>query len=109
MEDIYPLVGARLKIIRARRGLTQQVVSERAGISAAFLSFLETGRKKGSLETYHKLAGALDVTLDTLFRDAPAPALAPAADYGLSLKGLDAAERRAIFRLVNTFKPRARR
>lgn len=108
MDDVYTMVGNRLRQFRIKRGLTQQIVSERAGISAAFLSFLETGRKKGSLETYHKLAGALDVTLDALFKDAPAPVIAPAADYGLSLKGLDAAERRAIFRLVSTFKARRR-
>lgn len=108
MEDIYALVGKRLRAIRDKRGLTQLVVSERAGISSAFLSFLENGRKKGSLETYHKLAGALDVSLDVLFKDAPAPAIAPAADYGLSLKGLGASERRTVFHLVRTLKQRVR-
>ena len=109
MEDIYALVGKRLRAVRAKRGLTQQVVSERAGLSAAFLSFLETGRKKGSLESYHKLAGALDVTLDALFRDAPPPVLPAGGEYGPSLKGLSLSERRAIFRLVTTFKKRPQR
>jgi len=106
MEDVYKMVGTRLRAIRGRRELTQQVVSERAGISSAFLSFLENGRKKGSLETYHKLAGALEIRLDELFREAPPPALAPAADYGPSLKGLKTAERKAVFALVRSLRKR---
>jgi transcriptional regulator with XRE-family HTH domain len=106
VDDIYALVGKRLRAIRQKRLLTQAVVSERAGISSPFLSFLENGRKKGSLESYHKLAGALDVRLDELFREAPPPALTPAADYGPSLKGLKTAERRAVFALVRSLRRR---
>jgi len=72
MEEIYIRVGRKLKEYRARRAQTQAVIAEKAGISIAFLSFLENGRKKGSLESYDKLARALGIGLDRLFRNTPA-------------------------------------
>ena len=74
MEDIYLKVGRKLKEYRAKRAQTQAVIAEKAGISVAFLSFLENGRKKGSLESYDKLARALGVGLDVLFKNTPSPA-----------------------------------
>ena len=106
MESIYTWIGKKLRAFRARRGLTQQVVAEKAGISTPFLSFLETGRKKGSLETYHKLAIALDVGLDSLFKDASSPPPHPAAERSFTLHGLSAQEKRALYQLVNTFRKR---
>ncbi len=106
MENIYTCVGKKLRVLRTRRGLTQQIVAEKAGISTPFLSFLETGRKKGSLETYHKLALALDVGLDALFKDASSPPPHPTAEYPFTLHGLSAQEKRALYQLVNTFRKR---
>jgi transcriptional regulator with XRE-family HTH domain len=70
----------------------------------AFLSFLENGRKKGSLDTYHRLAGALSVPLEALFKDLAPANLPPAPDYPLSMQGMTAAEKRAIYRLINTLR-----
>jgi len=66
VTDIYAIVGKNLQELRKHCGLTQADVAEKAGISVAFLSFLETGRKKGSLDSYQRLAGALGVPLALL-------------------------------------------
>ncbi len=39
-------IGARVRAIRLRRGLTQQVVAGLCGISAGYLSMLETGKRR---------------------------------------------------------------
>lgn len=97
MTDIYAVVGRNLQAMRKRCGLTQADVAEKAGISVAFLSFLETGRKKGSLVTYHRLAGALGVSLAFLVSEKGLKA----GKRGVPSIGIfSAAERQAVYKLA---------
>lgn len=55
------LVGARLRRLRQRRGLTLADVAGRAGVSPQYLSELERGRKDPSSEVLAAVTGALDL------------------------------------------------
>jgi transcriptional regulator with XRE-family HTH domain len=55
-----------VKLWRAHRGLTQQELARRAGISKPYLSQIETGKRQGTVETLNAIARALDVPLDVL-------------------------------------------
>ena len=55
-----------IKIWREYRGLTQQQLAKAVGISAIYLSHIETQRKKGAVGTLKKIATALKVDLDDL-------------------------------------------
>jgi DNA-binding XRE family transcriptional regulator len=55
-----------IKLWREERGLTQQNLAARAGISKPYLSQIETGKRQGTVETLSALAGALDVPIDVL-------------------------------------------
>ena len=55
-----------VKAWREHRGLTQQELADRAGISKPYLSQIETGKRQGTVETLSALARALDVPLDAL-------------------------------------------
>jgi DNA-binding XRE family transcriptional regulator len=55
-----------IKVWREHRGLSQRQLAEAVGARAAYVSQLETGRKRPSLEMAKALAGALSVTLDDL-------------------------------------------
>lgn len=46
--------------------LTQQELSEKAGISKPYLSQIETGKRQGTLGTMAAIAKALAVPLDVL-------------------------------------------
>jgi transcriptional regulator with XRE-family HTH domain len=61
-------VGATIRRLRAAQGLTLADVADRAHISAAMLSRLETGAVSPSLETVAAVAAALGADLPTLFR-----------------------------------------
>ncbi|HEY5808298.1 MAG TPA: XRE family transcriptional regulator [Povalibacter sp.] len=67
-EDLASSVGAAIRRLRSAQGLTLSEVSERAQISAAMLSRLETGAVSPSLETVAAVAAALGADLPTLFR-----------------------------------------
>lgn len=69
-------VGARIREIRSVRGLTQEVLAERARIEPRTLSGMENGRQGASLAVLAALAHALDVPLPALV-DVHGSALAP--------------------------------
>lgn len=58
--------GNPVRVWRRHRGLTARALASRAGISPAFLSEIETGRKEGSVSALKRLAEALSVDLDDL-------------------------------------------
>ncbi len=55
-----------LRVWRRHRGLTQQQVADRAGISKSYLSQLESGKRRGTADVLARLAEALDVAIDDL-------------------------------------------
>lgn len=77
-------IGSRLRAARRERGLTQEQLAERSGVSLGIISDLEQGRRETArITTFTKLAGALGVTLSTLLdrrermeREQPAGVLA---------------------------------
>jgi DNA-binding XRE family transcriptional regulator len=56
-----------LRVWREYRGLTVKQLAERAGVSAPFVSQIETGQREGSVDTMRKLAEVLKISLDDLF------------------------------------------
>ena len=55
-----------IRVWREHRGLSLRALGGKAGISAALLSEIETGKKGGSVHTLAALARVLSVTLDDL-------------------------------------------
>ena len=56
----------RIRVWREHRGLSARELARRAGISGAYVSELESGRKNGRVEPLQRLAVALGVDLDDL-------------------------------------------
>lgn len=57
--DAKRLLGARIKSLRRGRGLTQEQVAERTGLSVNYLSRIERGLENPTLDTLLGLAKAL--------------------------------------------------
>jgi DNA-binding XRE family transcriptional regulator len=55
-----------VRVWRDHRGITQQTLSSAVGISAAFLSQIESGKRIGSAGVLKNLAKALQVDMDDL-------------------------------------------
>jgi transcriptional regulator with XRE-family HTH domain len=62
------LLGKRLAAIRERRGWKQTELAERAGLSVAFISEIENGKRNVSSEKLLQLANALGASIDYLLR-----------------------------------------
>ena len=55
-----------VRVWREHRGLSARALAARAGISAAYLSQIETGKKPGSFDAMAKIARALGVDMEDL-------------------------------------------
>ncbi len=61
------LLGARIKELRKKRGLTQETLSEIIEIDPKHLSRIEVGKSYPSLQTLDKISNALKVELKDFF------------------------------------------
>lgn len=66
-KNIYDIIRIRIKEEREKISLTQEELAYRAGIGSKFLSSIERGVSKPSLDTFIKIVKALNVTSDSLF------------------------------------------
>jgi len=66
-QTIKDTLGKNIKILRARRGLSQADFAEKADISIPFLSNIERGIKYPQPDMLSKIATALGVEVNELF------------------------------------------
>lgn len=62
----YKLIGQQVRAVRKSRNLTQAALAERADLSIPYISHIERGRKKVSLDALVRIANGLDMTVDQL-------------------------------------------
>lgn len=62
----YAIIDGKnpIQVWREYRGLTQQKLAQAAGISASYLSQIETGKREGTTAVLQAIAHALDLMLD---------------------------------------------
>jgi XRE family aerobic/anaerobic benzoate catabolism transcriptional regulator len=68
MEFLRSL-GRRVRLLRARRGMTRRILAAQSGVSERYISAVETGTGNGSILLLRALAGALNVGLRSLLED----------------------------------------
>ncbi|KYO67299.1 helix-turn-helix domain-containing protein [Thermovenabulum gondwanense] len=59
--------GSLIRQLRKNRKLSLKELAEKTGLSVSYLSEIETGKKKPSLEVVQKLADALNVSVEAFF------------------------------------------
>lgn len=60
--DMRKLVGSNTSRIRKEKGLTQEQLAERSGLSQQYISGLENGQRNPTILTLHELAVAMGVS-----------------------------------------------
>lgn len=64
--DLAPVVGANLRRLRTRRGLSLERLSQLSGVSRAMLGQIELGQSAPTINVLWKIARALEVTFSAL-------------------------------------------
>ncbi len=66
-ESITKKFGARVRLLRAKKGLSQEDLAFRTGVHRTYLGGIERGERNPSLKNIAAIAKALDTTLSDLF------------------------------------------
>jgi len=88
-KNIYRILGKRIREIREKIGVTQEKLAFKAKISPSFLSHVERGTKKASLETMKRIADALGVPVQSLFYPPKEPIAYLESDHDLFTRRLE--------------------
>jgi transcriptional regulator with XRE-family HTH domain len=70
-------LGARLRVVRLRSGMSLREVARQLGVSPSFISQMENGKSQPSVATLYSIAQLLGVSIDELFSSQE---LGPTAD-----------------------------
>jgi transcriptional regulator with XRE-family HTH domain len=89
VSSLSKKVGQRIRAIRASRGLSQEQLAERAGVSYKFIGDVERGQGNPTVTWLDAVARGLGVSVKDLVSDEDAPAIS----YS-SLSGRDVAAMR---------------
>ena len=98
-------LGQRVRLLRARRGMTRRILAAQSGVSERYISAVEAGTGNGSILLLRSLAQALNVDLRALLEDEAdvvPPPLVRLDDYRdrIALIGLRGAGKSTIGRLL---------
>ena len=88
-DDLNQRIAARVRTLRAGRGLSLATLAARSGVSRSMISLIERGETSPTAVVLEKLTSALGVTLPALFATAGA---APAASAGPVARRADQVE-----------------
>lgn len=66
--DTKQMIGVRISKIRSEKGMTQECLAGKMGISSKYLSSIERGKENPTLKTLITMSEALNVDLGELFR-----------------------------------------
>ena len=66
-KDLNLWIGSQIYRARIARKLSQEALAEAANVSRIFISQMENGRKSAKIDTYYRIACALDMSLCELF------------------------------------------
>ncbi len=67
MSDLLKLVGEQIRIIRKAKGMTQEGLADKSGLSFSYISDVERGTRNISLQSLEKIINSLDITPNEIF------------------------------------------
>lgn len=67
MQDIQKQVGARVRELREKKGLSQETLADLCNLHRTYVGLIERGERNLSLRTLEVIAGGLGVAVSELF------------------------------------------
>ena len=62
-------MGSNLRMMRERRGITQECLALKSGLTQGYINFLENGKRGYSERSLEKIANALGIQISGLFEE----------------------------------------
>lgn len=67
MDDLLITIGNRIKLIREKKGISQEELANASTLNRSFVGLVERGKKCPTVITIEKICFALDITLQEFF------------------------------------------
>lgn len=67
IDEIDKKVGLNIRLERVKRGISQEILADMAGIARSTMGIIERGEQSPSLQTVAKVASALQIDMYKLF------------------------------------------
>ena len=101
MKVDYVLLGDRIKFWRQYRNFTQEKLAEKVELTPGFISLIETGKKRASLETLLSICKDLNITINDLLvgNQIPQP-IDYNTEFAELISNLNESERNMIFEIT---------
>jgi len=104
--NIKHLIGSRIKQLRKARGVSQEALSEKIGMSSKYLSSIERGQENPTLDTFLRLTKALEVDVFELFNYSQTPSPKEAKKIVLDFaNGGDKMKLEVVAKLIRSLFP----
>ncbi|MFB0921135.1 MAG: helix-turn-helix transcriptional regulator [Oscillospiraceae bacterium] len=101
----YCAIGQRIKEIRKHNQLSQAMLSELVDKSPTYISYIESGSKSMSLETFVQIANALEIPTDLLLtEEVKGSPVAASQEITMIMSDCSAYERFIIIDTIKTLK-----
>ena len=101
----YCAIGQRIREIRKNNQLSQAMLSELIDKSPTYVSYIESGSKSMSLETFVQIANALEIPADLLLTEqVKGSSMVASQEITMILTDCSAYERFIIIDTVKTLK-----
>ena len=102
-------VGQRIREARKAKGLTQEALANKVGLSSTHISVIERGLKSARLETFVAIANILEVSADSLLIDVVDHSVDGVAnEWAKRIRKLPADERKRIVASMLGWSPMAK-
>jgi len=108
LNPYYKRLGERLRKAREAKGWTQEYLAEKSGITPGFLSYLENGKRSGSLKVLVKLAEVLSLDPELLLGGKNTSPKAYPPFPSISLEGLTTGEGRVVRQMAQSLRRKKR-
>ena len=97
----YKLIGRRIRERRLLANYSQEQLAWEAELSATYISYIENGTKKPSLESLVSICNVLGITLDSLLTGNQIHSNYDyQTDIAMIMKGTSSTEKRLIYELI---------
>src|SRR5574344_458161 len=100
MDLNYKKIGKKIKRLRQQQKLSQEIFAEKCNLSSSYISYIEQGHKKISLNSIVKIAEFLNVAVDLLLNE---------QKLNILISDCDFFEKQIIYDVANTTKNSIRR
>ena len=94
-------IAKKIKLARKKAGYTQEKLAEKVELTPGFISLIETGKKRASLETLIRVCKELEITLNDLV---VGNQITEPSDYSIEfaelISNLNESERNMIFQII---------